>query len=78
VLEVINGPGALTTELDRRLRVGVGRGDGRRDLADHVLGRFEPEERPDIEDATVRAADAVETFVDHGLSKVMASYNGST
>ena len=29
-----------------RLRVGVGRGDERRDLADHVLSRFAPDERP--------------------------------
>jgi PTH1 family peptidyl-tRNA hydrolase len=58
-----------------RLRVGVGRGDERRELADHVLGRFSPDERPDIEDATVRAADAVELFIDHGLSNVMASFN---
>ena len=28
-----------------RLRIGVGRGDARRDLADHVLARFEPDER---------------------------------
>ncbi len=41
-----------------RLRVGVGRGDLRRDLADHVLARFEFDERPGIEDAIARAADA--------------------
>ena len=28
-----------------RLRLGVGRGDARRDLADHVLSKFEPAER---------------------------------
>ena len=32
-----------------RLRVGVGRGDMRRDLADHVLARFAPDELPGIE-----------------------------
>ncbi len=32
-----------TTEFPR-LRLGVGRGDARRDLADHVLSKFEPDE----------------------------------
>jgi peptidyl-tRNA hydrolase, PTH1 family len=59
-----------------RLRVGVGRGDNRRELADHVLGKFAPDERPEIEDAVSRAADAVEMFVDQGLANVMASFNG--
>ena len=38
--------GALGTEEFARLRIGVGRGDARRDLADHVLAKFEPDERP--------------------------------
>ena len=58
-----------------RLRVGVGRGDQRRDLADHVLGRFEPDERGAVEDATTRAADAVETWISDGLMKVMNVFN---
>src|SRR5207249_9694952 len=41
-----------------RLRVGVGRGAGQRDLADHVLSRFEPDEREEAERMTLRAADA--------------------
>ena len=64
-----------------RLRVGVGRGDQRRDLADHVLSRFDPEEQPAIEDAIVRAADAVETWIGEGLSTMMNRFNreaGST
>jgi len=32
-----------------RLRVGVGRGDPRRDLADHVLARFDADEGPEVE-----------------------------
>jgi PTH1 family peptidyl-tRNA hydrolase len=58
-----------------RLRVGVGRGDVRRDLADHVLARFEPEEQPGMEDAITRAADAVETFVSEGMARVMNTFN---
>lgn len=58
-----------------RLRVGVGRGDDRRDLADHVLARFEPDEMPGIETAIARAADAVETWIDAGLERVMNTFN---
>jgi peptidyl-tRNA hydrolase, PTH1 family len=58
-----------------RLRVGVGRGDERRDLADHVLGRFAPDELRGVEDAVTRAADAVETWISDGLVKVMNTFN---
>ena len=47
--------GALGTEEFARLRVGVGRGDARRDLADHVLAKFDPEERTDVAEAIGRA-----------------------
>jgi len=58
-----------------RLRIGVGRGEIRRDLADHVLARFAPDERPGIDDAVARAASAVETWVVDGLAKVMNTFN---
>jgi PTH1 family peptidyl-tRNA hydrolase len=58
-----------------RLRIGVGRGDARRDLADHVLARFEPEEAAGVEDAVTRAADAVETWVAEGLDRMMNLFN---
>jgi PTH1 family peptidyl-tRNA hydrolase len=61
-----------------RLRVGVGRGDGRRDLADHVLSKFEPEERATIEAATLRAADATEMFITDGIERVMNTFNAAT
>ncbi|MEO5896108.1 MAG: aminoacyl-tRNA hydrolase, partial [Vicinamibacterales bacterium] len=37
--------GSLGTEEFARMRVGVGRGDARRDLADHVLSKFDAAER---------------------------------
>ncbi|HEY6507458.1 MAG TPA: aminoacyl-tRNA hydrolase [Vicinamibacterales bacterium] len=58
-----------------RLRVGVGRGDARRDLADHVLSKFEAGERTDLEGVIARAADAVEMFAAAGIDKVMNAYN---
>jgi PTH1 family peptidyl-tRNA hydrolase len=58
-----------------RLRVGVGRGDARRDLADHVLSKFEPAEREQLESVITRAADAAEMFAAEGIIKVMNTYN---
>jgi len=63
-----------TTEFPR-LRLGVGRGDGRRDLADHVLAKFERGEHADLEALIARAADAAEMFAAEGISKVMNVYN---
>ncbi|HEV3140663.1 MAG TPA: aminoacyl-tRNA hydrolase [Vicinamibacterales bacterium] len=65
-----------------RLRVGVGRGpegpDGtvRRDLADHVLARFDDDEADEAGRMTRRAADAAETFITFGIAAVMNQYNG--
>src|SRR5690349_7603321 len=67
--------GQLGSDTFARLRVGVGRGDARRDLADHVLARFEPEERPIIAEAVARAADAAELFVTEGIGPVMNRFN---
>jgi PTH1 family peptidyl-tRNA hydrolase len=58
-----------------RLRLGVGRGDARRDLADHVLSKFEPGEQADLDMFIARAADAAEMFAAEGISKVMNAYN---
>jgi PTH1 family peptidyl-tRNA hydrolase len=58
-----------------RLRVGVGRGQ-EGDLADHVLSRFEPGERADVERMIERAADAAATFITSGIAAVMNAYNG--
>ena len=66
---------ALGTEEFARLRVGVGRGDARRDLADHVLAKFDPDERIDVAEAVGRAADAAELFVTKGVTPVMNRFN---
>jgi PTH1 family peptidyl-tRNA hydrolase len=58
-----------------RLRIGVGRGDPRWDLADHVLSRFEADEREVAEEAVSRAADAVETFLEEGIGPAMNRFN---
>ncbi len=66
---------SLGTEEFARLRIGVGRGDPARDLADHVLSRFAPEEIPGCDEAVTRAADAVELWIDAGTARVMNAFN---
>ena len=63
-----------TTEFPR-LRLGVGRGDARRDLADHVLSKFEADEQSAVGEFIARAADAAEMFAAEGIGKVMNTYN---
>jgi len=58
-----------------RLRLGVGRGDARRDLADHVLSKFEADEQSALGEFITRAADAAEMFAAEGIEKVMNTYN---
>jgi PTH1 family peptidyl-tRNA hydrolase len=67
--------GSLGSQAFTRLRVGVGRGDHRRDLADHVLAKFDAEERAIVAETVDRSADAVELFVAEGIGPVMNRYN---
>lgn len=68
----------LGTQEFARLRLGVGRGDPRRDLADHVLATFESGERAELEAFITRAADAAEVFAAEGIEAVMNAYNPDT
>ena len=74
-----NGLGSIIERLGTaefaRLRLGVGRGDPRQDLADHVLATFEPGERAELEGFITRAADAAEMFAVEGIEEVMNAYN---
>lgn len=65
-----------TTEVPR-LRIGVGRGDGRKELVDHVLGTFGPDEREQVEAAVLRAAEASVMFVTEGIERVMNAFNAA-
>ncbi len=65
----------LGTQEFARLRIGVGRGHAERDLADHVLSRFAPDEQEDIATAIARAADAAQMFVTDGIEQVMNRFN---
>jgi PTH1 family peptidyl-tRNA hydrolase len=63
-----------TTEF-ARLRLGVGRGDARKDLADHVLSKFEADEQSALGAFITRAADAAEMFAAEDIATVMNTYN---
>ena len=59
-----------------RLRIGVDRGDRRRDLANHVLATFDEAELETIRPAIGTAGDAVEVFVTDGIDVAMNRFNG--
>jgi PTH1 family peptidyl-tRNA hydrolase len=67
----------LGTQAFPRMRVGVGRGDDRRALADYVLGRFAAGERETVTAAVLRAADAAEVFLRDGIERVMNTFNAA-
>ena len=67
--------GSLGTDQFPRLRIGVGRGDSQRDLADHVLARFDADEKDVIAEAIVKAADAADVFVTDGPDVAMNRFN---
>jgi PTH1 family peptidyl-tRNA hydrolase len=63
-----------TTEYSR-LRIGV-EAPGDKEAIEHVLGRFRPAERPVIEEAVARAAQAVDVWIHQGIDACMNQYNG--
>lgn len=65
---------SLGTEEFPRLRVGIGR-SAHGDPVAHVLGAFEPDEEPAIEQAVARAADAVRTWLARGIEAAMNDFN---
>jgi PTH1 family peptidyl-tRNA hydrolase len=58
-----------------RLRVGIGSPPAYMDAADYVLGQFGEEERPAIEAAVDRAADAVQVWLEDGIERAMSRFN---
>jgi PTH1 family peptidyl-tRNA hydrolase len=65
----------LGSEEFSRLRIGIGPVPEAWEGADYVLGRFTPSERPAIEDAIMRAAEAVECWVAEGIEVGMQRFN---
>ncbi|MCB1086473.1 MAG: aminoacyl-tRNA hydrolase [Verrucomicrobiae bacterium] len=69
----------LGTDAFPRLKFGVGRaGEGdaiRREMIDHVLGRFDAAEADPLEKSLARATDAVNYALSHGLAAAMNRFN---
>ncbi len=59
-----------------RLRVGIGRTSGEREITDYVLGRFSSGEAKLMEKVLARAADQAECWLAHGIQKAMNQFNG--
>jgi PTH1 family peptidyl-tRNA hydrolase len=66
----------LGTREYARLRIGIGRQDGRREIVGHVLGRLSPGELERMEKVLARAANQLECWLAHGLQKAMSQFNG--
>lgn len=58
-----------------RIKMGVGANDNRVPLADYVLGRFSKDEIPVLEDAIVRASEALELIIKGRADMAMNKYN---
>ncbi len=61
-----------------RLRVGIGRPQGRKDSTSHVLGRYSAKESEEMDLAVERAADAVHSWATEGMPAAMNRFNVST
>jgi peptidyl-tRNA hydrolase, PTH1 family len=66
----------LGTREFARLRIGIGREDGAREITDYVLARFAGGERELMEKALARAADQAECWLAEGIEKAMNQFNG--
>jgi PTH1 family peptidyl-tRNA hydrolase len=59
-----------------RLRLGIGRQDGAREITDYVLGRFDRAEAALMEKVLDRAASQAECWLNDGVQKAMNQFNG--
>lgn len=66
----------LGTREFARLRVGIGRREGAREITGHVLGKFDPSENELLEKVLSRASGQIECWLDAGLQKAMSQFNG--
>jgi peptidyl-tRNA hydrolase, PTH1 family len=60
-----------------RLRIGIGRLDGAREITGHVLGRFRSTETALADKVLTAAADQAETWLTAGIQKAMNQFNGA-
>ena len=58
------------------MRIGIGRKDSVRAIANYVLGKFSPEEGALMEKVLTVAADQAECWLKAGIEKAMNQFNG--
>jgi len=61
-----------------RLRIGIGKSDGKKQTIGHVLGKFAPEEKKVIQEMLDISVNAVEKSLKEGIEKAMNIYNSKT
>lgn len=66
----------LDTRRFARLRLGIGRRAGAREIADYVLSRFDPDETAVWKKVLDRAADQAECWLTEGVQAAMNRFNG--
>jgi PTH1 family peptidyl-tRNA hydrolase len=59
-----------------RLRIGIGRKDGAREITNHVLGKFDLAENELLKKVLERASNQIETWLEDGIEKAMNQFNG--
>ena len=64
------------TDAFARLRVGIARPDGSREMVNHVLATFKPDERELADEMVQVAADAVERWLTDAIEVTMNEFNG--
>jgi PTH1 family peptidyl-tRNA hydrolase len=67
---------ALGTREFARLRIGIGRRDGAREITGHVLGRFSPVDAELADKVLTVARDQAECWLNAGIQKAMNQFNG--
>jgi len=68
----------LSTQDYTRLKLGVGRPPHpEMDVADYVLGKFNPEEQTTLPEFLNTAGDAIESFIFEGLNKASTRFNNN-
>lgn len=67
----------LGTRSFARLKIGIGRKDGAREITNHVLGRFAADEKKIFEKVLEWASEQVECWLDEGIAKAMSRFNGT-
>ena len=66
----------LATQSFARLRLGIGRKDGAREITDYVLSRFDRVEAALMEKVLDRASSQAECWLNDGIQKAMNQFNG--